>query len=185
MDLLTAAKSLTYLKKFIEDDLKTQIVNLHFSAVESALDAVKYANDKKSAYWSVITHLEDVEQAVLSQLKSIRITEVANQYLYVCALKALIYKYLNENNLVRKCFDDSLALVKKAQAHMNSLAFGLNLFKGVTTPRNWTLIFKPAALERAANQFNPRQFWHDMLGRDEDFDVSTGEGDPGDGLLAS
>jgi hypothetical protein len=173
MDLLTAATNAASLKKFIEEDITSHLVRLEFGAAAGALSGLELAQDKASVYWSAINHLESVEESLKSQLRSYKRNEATCKYIYVSALKAAIYKYLGEDRLVQKCLNDTLAVVRTQ--NINAEKYQLSDMFAAWKPSTWTSLYDyyHSELGKAAQEFNPTEYWKTMTGREESFYLLT------------
>ena len=169
MDLISAAQNFSKLKKFIERDLHSLFVKIHLDAAASALSGLDYAKNKYKVCWSAINHLEVVEQTLKAQLRGVSRFEATKKYLYVSALKSLIYKYINEDNLVNKCCDDSLYVVKQHNEYTESR----QLFDivGFWNSIAWGKLirFHNSDFGKKARSFNATNFWKENLDRNEFF----------------
>jgi hypothetical protein len=169
MDLLSAVHTSLALKEFIEKDMVAHLVSIELNATANALSGLEKAKDKKSVYWSAINHLEVVEQALKSRLDATDKFVCAKEYVYVSALKAVIYKYLGEDGLVQKCCDDSLEVVKIHNYNEEHHQFK-NFFQS-WNPFGWFSLrrYLTSSLGKAASNFDAEIFWKQLAKRNESF----------------
>jgi hypothetical protein len=146
----------------VEEDLVGLMVRLDVAAASIALSGVSDARDKKAMWWSTINHLEAAEAKLRSRMESAVAFESAQTYLYVSAIKALIFRYLDEERLVARCLDDSRAIVLQQQRFAGSAKEQIKGVVSLFYPRTWISAFRPSSLERAARDFRPATFWEAM-----------------------
>lgn len=178
MELLTAIQSLRALKSFIENDLTTLLTSLELRAAAHALEGIERAKDKRSVYWSAINHLEVAEQGFISKLESSQNFDVAKQYLFLSSVKSTIYKYLEEDGLVEKCFEDSLKVVNLQHTYAKK-----NEIRDVFlawNPKNWitSYRFRNSVIGKKSLAFDAGRFWKILIDKSENFGLLLIDPDP-------
>jgi hypothetical protein len=161
-DLLAAARTTAALTKFIEEDLVGLMAQLDISAAGIALSGIPSARDKRSAWWSAVNHLEGAESKLRSRMKTASAFDSAQTYLYISAIKALIFRYLGEERLIAKCLEDSKDIVQAQQRFESTF---MSQIKGVASlfkPSTWVEAIRRSGLRRAARDFRPEPFWEAM-----------------------
>ena len=159
MTLTEVVRTSTAIKNFIERDLLSHLAQLNLSAAASAMAAVQDARDKTSALWSVINHLEAAEATYYAKLSTCQRFEAAQCLLYVKALKAVIYRALGEEKLVKRELDTSVGIVDK----QNHDAWN-NQIKDIVAgwnPGNWFALARHINSEpgKTARAFEAGTFW--------------------------
>lgn len=179
MDLLIAVSNIASLKKFIEKDLVSLLISLELGAAAQALSGLDSAKDKRSVYWSTINHLEVVEQGLIHKLKTSRRFDAAKQYIYISSLKAAIYKYLQEDGLVEKCFKDSLEVVEIHNVNAKKKEFS-DIFSA-WNPLGWfeMIRFRKSEIGKMSLDFNAREFWQRFAEKNGSFGLLLIDPDPG------
>ncbi len=164
MTLVEVVKTSNAIKKFIEEDLLSHLAQINLSAAASAMAAVNHAEDKRSAIWSVINHLEATEAIYYAKLNTFHRFEAAQCLLYIKALKAVVYHSLGEGKLVKREFDSSLEVVAKQN---RDAYLGGNQLKGIFSswnPANWFALARHINSEpgKTARAFKPASFWEEF-----------------------
>lgn len=164
MDLLTVVRTSAAISRFVEKDLRAYLGVLDMQAASNALQSAQLANDKRSAYWSVVNHLESAESKFQEGLNTPHRFQAAQSVVYTLALKAIVYRYLGEEELVKRCFEASADTV----ARQNELAWkGSNQFLDIFSwwnPGNWAKMirFNSSELGKEAKSFAPEPFWKEL-----------------------
>jgi hypothetical protein len=155
VDLVSAARTASAIKKLVEQDLADVLAQLDLNAAARSLSALDKARDKRAVYWSAINHIESGEEKLRSGLNSGGHEKAAQMYFQASALKALLYRYLGEEELARKCFEDS----KEVMAEHNRLAatFMVQMRQTVAAWNPGFWFDSPAV--KAARVFRPSKFW--------------------------
>jgi len=169
IDLISAAHSAASLKHFIEQDIASHLITLQFNAAAATLEGLQHAKDKKFVCWSVINHIEDVEQGLISKLKSPNHFQAAKQYIYASALKASLYKYLNEVSLVQKCCDDTLFVVNTHNRNVENSVLPDSYL--LWNPAYWFYMYRynHSNIGKIADSFDAQKFWRIVANREENF----------------
>ena len=155
VDLVSAAKTADAIRKLVEQDLGQVLTQLDLGAAARALSGLESAKDKRAVYWSAVNHIESAEEKLRAGLKSGQHDRAAQMYFHASALKAILYRYLGEEGLARKCFEDSLAIVEEHNRLAGTIGVQFRQTVGAWNPANW--FASPA--ERMARDFRPSRFW--------------------------
>ncbi|MXN91105.1 hypothetical protein GR160_07665 [Flavobacterium sp. Sd200] len=179
MDLLSAANNAASIKKFVEQDLVSLLIDLQFNAAASTLSGVEKAIDKKSVYWSAITNFNVAQEGLKRKLTSKNRFEVAKQFIYLSALIATIYKYLGEDGLVEKCYDDTLEVVKTQRVNEKKYEIIDNF--SAWLPKNWieSNRIRGSVFGQRSLRFDAQEFWRQLSNKSESLLLLVIDPDPG------
>jgi ATP-dependent DNA ligase len=174
MGLVEVVRTSAALKRFIDQDLQSHLGRLNLAAAANAMASAQEAKDKRSALWSVVNHLETAEATYYSLLNTSRRFEGAQCLLYTKALKATLFRSLDEEALVKREFEGSKEVVLK-QNHdvwdnqMKDLVAGWN-------PGNWISLIRHINTEpgKTARAFEPALFWEQLGYKDGYFQLDSG-----------
>lgn len=161
VNLIQVISTAQQIRSFLEDDLLTILTEADLRAASNALIAAQGATDKRNAYWSVLTHLEAAEAKLELQIPGIDRTDAARMIFYLQALRAIILKGMNDDGLVKACFDRCVSIAKRHNVAFKSSNLGDTLSS--YNPRNWVRAFRgPSSIQQAANSFDVDMFWHQL-----------------------
>ncbi len=170
MDLITVIKATSKLKQFVEKDLIFHLAAIQLSAAASALSNVEFAKDKRLIYISCINHLEDAEALYKSKIKSAERDEACYHYYYVSALKAIIWKYLEEDDLIIKCCNDCLEVERQRVANDKGSIEAYNPKKLISVIRT---VLSKNEFQVQSRRFNSNEFWKVFIGRQTNFSLTV------------
>jgi len=179
MELLSAIQNVASLKKFMEEDFVSLLISIELNAVTNALSCLERAKDKKSVYWSAINHIEVIEEGLKNRLGTVNRFNVAKEYIFISSIKATIYKYLGEDGLVEKCYEDTISVVE--MHNKNAKKHELLDVVSWWNPKNWfdTFSFGKTEIGRKSLGFDGKQFWEIMANKNGSLGLLVIDPDPG------
>jgi hypothetical protein len=159
MDLIKIARNSTAISKFLQEDLSAYLTRCDLLAASNALKEAGMAIDKRSAYWSVVNHLEAAEAKCESAMSGITRSQTAEVLIYIAAIRALVLKDLGEHRLVRGALDKSLRIVEKYNRDHD--AHEMSDIVSSWNPANWVSLWRHLNRSpgREAGEFNANDFW--------------------------
>lgn len=157
VNLIQVISTAQQIRSFLEEDLLTILTEADLRAASNALIAAQGATDKRNAYWSVLTHLEAAEAKLELQMPG----GATRMIFYLQAVRAIILKGMNDDGLVKACFDRCVSMAKRHNKALDRSGF--RDFLSSINPRNWLRAFRgPSSIQQAANDFDVDMFWHKL-----------------------
>lgn len=162
VNLVDVARMTSKIRSFLETDLLSILADCDLRAASNALVAAQGAEDKRSALWSVLNHLEAAEAKYELGLTGLLRADSAEVIFYLEAVRALILLGLEDHGLVRGCFDRCVSIAKIHNS--NQSAAGLRDILAANNPANWLRMyrFEASAIGKAAREFDVYRFWHEL-----------------------
>lgn len=105
IDLILLLRTSSSLKKFIDKDLHSTLIDSGIQSAHIAMISSETARDKKSHLWSALNHLESSEAVLKDYNPSdpinvgfsyVKSKSLLNKLLKILALKSVLYFYLQE-----------------------------------------------------------------------------------------
>jgi hypothetical protein len=166
MDIVSVVKFSGAIKKFAEQDLISLLASYDLMAAHNSLKNLSSAKDSRMIFWSTLNHLESAESKYESELIGYNRFQSAQSLIYIVAIRTSILKYLDEPDLIDRCFDYTMEICKKQNDYAWSRQ-GRDLISS-WNPANWFGLARYINSEfgRAARSFDMKEFWR-VLGYEE------------------
>ena len=156
-DLIAAVRTASTIKRLVERDLGQILIDADLDAASAALSGLERARDKRSVYWSTINHVESAEAKLRGRLKTGDALSSAQVLFYLSAIKALIFRYLDEEGLARKCLTDSLDIVETYNRNVQGFRVQIGYVLSFWNPTRW--LASGSNVRKTADAFRPAEFW--------------------------
>ena len=152
------------IKGYVERDLVSVLAGYDLQAAALALKEVSRAEDKHAALWSVLNHLRAAEVKYESQIARPGSRDWAHITLYVIAIRSVIFRYLDEESLVKQCFERSVELAEMQRQVIYSGSFQTRQLISLYNPYYWgkSVLRKSSRIQKDAYSLNLKSFWSRM-----------------------